>query len=218
VSALHTVGHALVGPVFRAVWRPRVSGVDNVPRTGAAILAANHLSVVDSTLLPIVARREMYFLAKDEYFHHPVGRLIMRGLNQIKVDRSGGLAGLLALDAAVPVLREGKVLGIFPEGTRSPDGRLYRGRPGVAKLALDTGAPIIPVGLIGTEKIQPIGVRVPRVARASVIFGKPLDLSPWAGVEVKSRVLREIAELLMREIAALTGQEYVGRYAPRRGA
>jgi 1-acyl-sn-glycerol-3-phosphate acyltransferase len=216
VSALHTVGHALVGPAVRSIWRPRVAGIDNVPRTGAAIVAANHLSVVDSTLLPISARREMYFLAKDEYFRHPVSSVLMRALNQIKVDRSGGLAGLLALDAALPVLHAGKVLGIFPEGTRSPDGRLYRGRPGVAKLALDTGVPIIPAGLVGTEKIQPIGTRIPRIKRASVIFGKPLDLSKWAGVEVKSRVLREITELLMHEIAALTGQEYVGRYAPRR--
>jgi 1-acyl-sn-glycerol-3-phosphate acyltransferase len=213
---VHTLGQALVVPALRAIWRPEVSGLANVPRTGAAILASNHLSVVDSILLPVAARRQMYFLAKDEYFKHPVGRVLMRSLNQIKVDRSGGLAGLMALDAALPVLREGKVLGIFPEGTRSADGRLYRGRPGVAKLALDTGAPIIPVGMIGTERIQPIGARIPRIVKAKVIIGAPLDLSPWAGTEVNSRVLRAITERLMREIAALTGQEYVGRYAPKR--
>jgi 1-acyl-sn-glycerol-3-phosphate acyltransferase len=143
----------------------------------------------------------------------------MLGLNQIPVDRSGGRASLMALDAALPVLREGKVLGIFPEGTRSPDGRLYRGRPGVAKLALDAGATIVPVGLFGTEQVQPIGARVPRLgAKVEVRFGEPLDLSKWDGTPVDSRILREITAALMTEIQKITGQEYVGRYAPRRDA
>jgi 1-acyl-sn-glycerol-3-phosphate acyltransferase len=161
--------------------------------------------------------RPVYFLAKDEYFQSPVMRTIMTGLNQIPVDRSGVRASLMALDAALPVLRDGHMLGIYPEGTRSPDGRLYRGRPGVAKLALDAGATVLPVGLLGTEKIQPIGARLPSFGNTvEMRIGAPLDLSRWRGVTVDSRALREITAALMAEIRKLTGQEYVGRYAPRR--
>jgi 1-acyl-sn-glycerol-3-phosphate acyltransferase len=217
VSALYSFGKVTVAPMLRALWRPKVSGLDYVPSTGPVILASNHLSVVDSLVIPIVTRRPVYFLAKNEYFVKPLTRSLMLGLNQIPVDRSGGRASLMALDAALPVLREGKVLGIFPEGTRSPDGRLYRGRPGVAKLALDTGATIVPVGLFGTDKVQPLGARLPRLgAKVEVRFGEPLDLSKWDGTPVDSRVLREISAALMSEIQKITGQEYVGRYAPRR--
>jgi 1-acyl-sn-glycerol-3-phosphate acyltransferase len=216
VSALYAFGKIFVAPGLRAVWRPRVSGLEHVPRTGPVILAANHLSVVDSILLPCVVPRPVYYLAKDEYFRHWPGRALMTGLNQIPVDRSGGRASLMALDVAVPVLRAGRVLGIYPEGTRSPDGRLYRGRPGVAKLALDTGALIVPVGILRTDELQPIGARLPRLVRPEVRIGEPLDLSPWRGAPADSRVLREITAWLMARIAALTGQEYVGRYAPRR--
>jgi 1-acyl-sn-glycerol-3-phosphate acyltransferase len=219
VSALYSFSKATVAPIMRAFWRPRVSGLENVPSTGPVILASNHLSVVDSLVIPIVTRRPVYFLAKNEYFVNPLTRWMMLGLNQIPVDRSSGRASLMALDAALPVLREGKVLGIFPEGTRSPDGRLYRGRPGVAKLALDAGATVVPVGLFGTEKVQPLGARLPRLGRSvEVRFGEPLDLSKWDGTPVDSRVLREIAATLMSEIQKITGQEYVGRYAPRRDA
>jgi 1-acyl-sn-glycerol-3-phosphate acyltransferase len=217
LSGLYAFGKVFVAPPLRAIWRPKVSGVSNVPRRGPLILAANHLSLVDSIVLPAVTPRPVYYLAKDEYFRRRPLRMLMNGLNNIPVDRSGGRASLMALDAAEPVLAAGRVLGIYPEGTRSPDGRLYRGRPGVAKLALDTGATVLPVGIIGTEHIHAIGARRPRVARCEVIFGEPLDLTPWAGEPVKSRVLREITERLMREIGKLTGQEYVGRYAPRRG-
>ena len=217
MPALYTLGRVAVAPVLRALWRPTVTGMAHVPRTGPVILAANHLSVVDSVLLPIVAPRPVYFLAKDEYFRTPLMRWLMFELNQIPVDRSGGRASLMAIDAALPVLGDGHVLGIFPEGTRSPDGRLYRGRPGVAKLALDSGATVVPVGLRGTERIQPIGARLPRVGpRARVDVGPPVDLSPWRDRTVDSRVLREITATIMREIQALTGQAYVGRYAPRR--
>src|SRR3954463_7124256 len=177
-------------------------------------MASNHVSVVDSFVIPINARRPIYFLAKNEYFRNPVMRSIMLGLNQIPVDRSGGRASLMAIDAALPVLRDGHVLGIFPEGTRSPDGRLHRGRPGVAKLALDSGAALVPVGLIGTEKIQAIGARIPRlvpVPGVEVRVGTPMDLSPWRGRAVDSRGLRGIAAGLMGEIPKLTGQEDVGR-------
>jgi 1-acyl-sn-glycerol-3-phosphate acyltransferase len=219
VSALYPFGKATVAPMLRALWRPKVTGMEYVPPTGPVILASNHLSVVDSLIIPIMVRRPVYFLAKNEYFRSPLMRTIMLGLNQIPVDRSGGRASLMALDAALPVLRDGQVLGIFPEGTRSPDGRLYRGRPGVAKLALDAGATLLPVGLLGTEKIQPIGTRLPRVGvDVEVRVGKPLDLTPWRDAPVDSRVLREITATLMGEIQKLTGQEYIARYAPRRDA
>jgi 1-acyl-sn-glycerol-3-phosphate acyltransferase len=173
--------------------------------------------VVDSLVMPIMARRPIYFLAKKEYFGSRLTRTIMLGLNQIPVDRSGGRASLMALDAALPILRDGNMLGIFPEGTRSPDGRLYRGRPGVAKLALDSGATIVPVGLLGTERVQPIGARLPRVGvPVQMRIGPPMELARWRDVPVDSRVLREITAALMAQIQRLTGQVYVGRYAPRR--
>ena len=218
VAALYTVSKAVVAPVLRALWKPGTSGFEHVPATGPVIMASNHLSVVDSFVIPINAGRPIYFLAKNEYFQNPLMRSVMLGLNQIPVDRSGGRASLMALDAALPVLRDGHVLGIFPEGTRSPDGRLYRGRPGVAKLALDAGATVIPVGLVGTEKIQPIEARLPRfgaVPGVEVRVGKPLDLTPWRDLPVDSRLLREITAALMAEIQKLTGQEYVPRYARR---
>jgi 1-acyl-sn-glycerol-3-phosphate acyltransferase len=217
LSGLYAFAKVFVAPPLRAVWRPRVSGVDNVPRSGALILAANHLSLVDSIVLPAVVPRPVYYLAKDEYFRRPLLRTLLTGLNNIPVDRSGGRASLMALEAAVPVLAAGQALGIHPEGTRSADGRLYRGRPGAAKLALDVGATLLPVGLVGTERIHAIGARLPRIARCEVIFGEPLDLSAWAGEPVNSKLAREVTERLMREIGKLTGQEYVGRYAPRRG-
>jgi 1-acyl-sn-glycerol-3-phosphate acyltransferase len=218
VLDLYSFGKVTVAPLLRALWRPKVTGLGHLPRTGPVIMASNHLSVVDSLVIPIMVKRPVYFLAKNEYFRQPLMRTIMTGLNQIPVDRSGGRASLMALDAALPVLRDGQVLGIFPEGTRSPDGRLYRGRPGVAKLALDAGATILPVGLMGTEKVQPIGARLPRFGvDIEMRVGPPLDLSHWRDAPVDSRVLREITGALMEEIRTLTGQEYVGRYAPRGG-
>jgi 1-acyl-sn-glycerol-3-phosphate acyltransferase len=222
VSTLYAIGRLALSPVVRLLWRPKVVGHENIPATGAAILAANHLAVFDSVILPSVVSRNVYFLAKDEYFIAPgikgaVMKQVMYGLNQIPVDRSGGRKSLMALDSALPVLRDGHVLGIYPEGTRSPDGRLYRGRPGVAKLALDAPAPIIPVGILGTDKIQPIGARVPRLGSiVEVRIGEPLDLSPWQGGEVDNKGLRDLTHKLMVAIRALTGQEAVGRYAPRR--
>lgn len=222
MSALYAVGKVAIAPLSRLIWRPKVSGLDNVPTRGPAILASNHQSVIDSVLMGALMPRNVYFLAKDEYFVAPgvkgtFMRNVMHGLNQIPVDRSGGRASLMALDAALPVLRAGHVLGIFPEGTRSPDGRLYRGRPGVAKLALDAPAPIIPIGILNTEKIQPIGASVPRLGPSvEVRVGEPLDLSQWQGGEIDSRGLRELTLKLMNAIQQLTGQEYVARYAPKR--
>jgi 1-acyl-sn-glycerol-3-phosphate acyltransferase len=218
VAALYTVSKATIAPVLRALWRPDTSGFENLPATGPVIMASNHLSVVDSFVIPINAGRPIYFLAKNEYFRNPIMRSVMLGLNQIPVDRSGGRDSLMAIDAALPVLHDGHVLGIFPEGTRSPDGKLHRGRPGVAKLALDSGAAVVPVGLIGTEKIQAIGARLPRLGKVpgvEVRVGKPMDLTPWRDRPVDSRLLREMTAALMAEIQKLTGQEYVPRYARR---
>jgi 1-acyl-sn-glycerol-3-phosphate acyltransferase len=215
VSALYSLGKLIVAPPIRLLWRPKVSGLSNIPADGAVILAANHLSVVDSIVVPIVCPRPVYYLAKAEYFRHPVIGPLLTGLNNIPVNRSGGREALLAIDAAVPVLEAGNVLGIHPEGTRSPDGRLYRGRPGTVKLALDTGATIVPVGLIGTERIHPIGARLPRLASCQVIFGEPMDLSPYRAEPANAKLLREVTLKMMRRIAKLTGQEYVPRYARR---
>jgi 1-acyl-sn-glycerol-3-phosphate acyltransferase len=197
------------------VWRPKARGVSNIPTEGGVILAANHLSVVDSIVVPMVCPRPVYYLAKAEYFQHRILGPLLTGLNNIPVNRTGGREALLAIDAAVPVLKAGNVLGIHPEGTRSPDGRLHRGRPGTVKLALDTGATIVPVGLIGTDRIQPIGARLPKLARCEVIFGEPMDLSPYVAELANAKLIREVTLRMMREIAKLTGQEYVGRYARR---
>ncbi|HEX6501459.1 MAG TPA: lysophospholipid acyltransferase family protein [Micromonosporaceae bacterium] len=224
MTALYSFAKATVAPLVRQVWRVRVTGLDHIPATGPVILASNHLSVVDSVIIPSIVPRPVYYLAKDDYFRGTgikgwFWRSVMYGLNQIPVDRSGGRASLMALDAALPVLRAGNILGIFPEGTRSVDGRLYRGRPGVAKLALDADATLIPVGLIGTEKIQPIGSMIPRFGPGvEMRIGKAVNLEPWRDAPIDSRVLREVTAVLMQEIAALTGQEYVGRYARRRDA
>jgi 1-acyl-sn-glycerol-3-phosphate acyltransferase len=215
VSTLYSVGKATLAPAVRLVWRPKIRGVENIPREGGVILAANHLSVVDSIVVPIACPRPVYYLAKAEYFDHRVLGPLLTGLNNIPVNRGVGREALLAIDAAQPVLKAGKVLGIHPEGTRSPDGKLHRGRPGTVKLALDTGAAIVPVGLIGTDRIHPIGARFPKIARCEVIFGEPLDLSPYEQETANSRLLREVTLKLMREIARLTGQEYVPRYAKR---
>ena len=151
MSALYQIAKVTAAPLIRLAWRPTVRGVEKIPSTGPVILAANHLSVIDSLIIPSVVSRPVYYLAKSDYFENPATRYLMTGLNQIPVDRSSGRASLLALDAALPMLAAGGVLGIFPEGTRSPDGRLYRGRPGVAKLALDSGAVLVPTCLFGRE-------------------------------------------------------------------
>ncbi len=215
MSALYSLGKLVVAPPLRLLWRPKVSGLSNIPAQGGVLLAANHLSVVDSIVVPIVCPRPVYYLAKAEYFQHALLGPLLTGLNNIPVNRTGGREALLAIDAAAPVLEAGKVLGIHPEGTRSPDGRLYRGRPGTVKLALETGATIVPVGLIGTDRIHPIGASLPRLARCEVTFGEPMDLSPYRDEPVNAKLLREVTLKMMREIAKLTGQEYVGRYARR---
>ncbi|RZU77655.1 1-acyl-sn-glycerol-3-phosphate acyltransferase [Micromonospora kangleipakensis] len=217
---LYTIGKLTVAPALRLAFRPHVEGLEHIPATGGAIFAGNHLSVADELLLGTVVPRHLAFWAKSEYFtgtgvKGAFSKFVLTGLGAIPVERAGGRAALSAFDAAIPVLRSGDLVAVYPEGTRSPDGRLYRGRTGAARLAVAAGVPIIPVGVTGTDKAQPIGARVPRPGRAeiSIRFGKPLD---FTGRSDDRTSLRAMTDELMAEIQKLTGQEYVPRYAPPR--
>lgn len=207
-----------LGPILKLLFRPWAKGLDNVPAEGAAILASNHLSFSDSIFLPLMVRRPVIFLAKSEYFTGTglKGRLtalFFRLSNQLPMDRSGGAASELSLQAGKDVLGGGGLLGIYPEGTRSPDARLYRGKVGVARLALQTRVPVIPVAMIGTEKVQPIGKRLPNIRRIGVIFGQPLDFSRYYGMEDDRLIQRAVTDEIMYELMRLSGQEYVDDYA-----
>ena len=208
----------ILGPVLHAIFRPWVRGEEHVPETGGATLASNHLSFSDSIFLPLVLRRRVTFLAKADYFtgRGLKGRLtaaFIKGVGQLPVDRSGGQASEAALRTGMRVLRRGELLGIYPEGTRSPDGRLYRGKTGVARLALEAGVPVLPVAMIGTDKVQPIGRRVPRIGRVGVVIGAPLDFSRYDGMQDDRFVLRSITDEIMYELMELSGQEYTDMYA-----
>lgn len=218
---LYTIGKLTVAPALRLAFRPHVEGLEHIPATGGAIFAGNHLSVADELLLGTVVPRHLAFWAKSEYFKGDglkgrFSKFVLTGLGAIPVERAGGRAALSAFDAAIPVLKAGDLVAVYPEGTRSPDGRLYRGRTGAARLAVAAGVPIIPVGVTGTDKAQPIGTRVPRPGRADIgiHFGEPLD---FTGRSADRTSLREMTDELMAEIQKLTGQEYVPRYAPKRG-
>ena len=208
----------ILGPILRLLFRPWVEGEENIPTEGAAIFASNHLSFSDSIFLPLVVSRRVTFLAKSDYF---TGRGVkgrataafFKGAGQLSVDRSGGRAGEAALNSGLKVLRRGELLGIYPEGTRSPDGRLYRGRTGVARMALEAGCPVLPVAMIGTDKAQPSGKRVPKIMRIGVRIGKPLDFSRYEGMEDDRFVLRSVTDELMYELMLLSQQEYVDMYA-----
>jgi 1-acyl-sn-glycerol-3-phosphate acyltransferase len=219
VPLLYTIGQYTVAPAVKLALRPTVDGLEHVPPRGGAVLAANHLSVADEYLMGAVVPRHIAFWAKSEYFNGTGVRgfamkSLMRGLGAIEVNRAGGRAALTALDAAIPALRGGDLVGVYPEGTRSPDARLYRGRTGAARLALLAEVPIVPVGVIGTEKVQPIGSKIPKLGlKVAIRFGKPLD---FTGRPMDSTNLRAITDEVMEAIQGLTGQEYVGRYAPRR--
>jgi 1-acyl-sn-glycerol-3-phosphate acyltransferase len=220
VPLLYTIGKLTVAPALRLAFRPHVEGLEHIPATGGAIFAGNHLSVADELLLGTVVPRHLAFWAKSEYFKGTgvkgaFSKFVLTGLGAIPVERAGGRAALSAFDAAIPVLKAGDLVAVYPEGTRSPDGRLYRGRTGTARLAVAAGVPVIPVGVIGTDKAQPIGTRVPRPGRAEITirFGKPLD---FTGRSDDRASLREMTDEMMAEIQKLTGQEYVPRYAPRR--
>ena len=208
----------VLGPVLKTLFRPWVKGLDNVPAQGAAILASNHLSFSDSIFMPLMVPRPVVFLAKSEYFTGKgiKGKLtaaFFRLTNQLPMDRSGGAASARSLDAGMDVLKNGSLLGIYPEGTRSPDARLYRGKVGVARLALQARVPVIPVAMIGTDKVQPIGKRMPNIRRIGMIFGEPLDFSRYYGMEDDRLIQRSVTDEIMYELMRLSGQEYVDEYA-----
>jgi 1-acyl-sn-glycerol-3-phosphate acyltransferase len=208
----------ILGPFLRLIFRPYVLGLEHVPESGPVIFASNHLSFSDSIFLPLVVPRRITFLAKSDYFNGKglKGRLtavFFRGAGQLPVDRSGGRASEAALRTGLKALARGDALGIYPEGTRSPDGRLYRGKTGVARMALEGHVPVIPVAMIGTEKIQPPGRVVPKLGRVGVLIGTPLDFSRYEGMEGDRFVLRSITDEIMYELMNLSGQEYVDIYA-----
>jgi 1-acyl-sn-glycerol-3-phosphate acyltransferase len=208
----------VVGPVLDLAYHPRVDGLEHVPTTGPAILAGNHVSFSDHFFVPLVVPRKVIYLAKADYFERKDlrGRLTAAFFNaagQKPVDRNSGRAGLAAIQTAVDVLAEGNLLGIYPEGTRSPDGRLYRGRVGVARLWLESKAPLLPCAVIGTDVVQPPGRRMPRLAPVAVRFGPPMDLDRYVGRKRDARLFREMTDDVMRAIQELSGQEYIEVYA-----
>jgi len=209
-----------LGPLLRVVFRPQSDGLDNVPEEGPAILASNHLSYADWLFMPLTLPRRVSFVAKAEYFTGKgikgwLQRTFFSGSGQIPIDRSGANAAEGALISAKGVLGKGELFGIYPEGTRSHDGRLYRGKTGVARLALETGVPVIPVAVVGTDVVAPPGKKFGRLTRPIVRFGKPLDFSRYEGMENDRYILRSITDEIMYEIMRLSGQEYVDMYASR---
>lgn len=212
--------YVVLGPAMRVAFLPSVTGLRHVPRTGPVILAANHLAFLDSFVLPLMVPRRVHFLGKHEYFtgQGMKGRAtatFFRSVGAIAVDRSGGRAALDALDTSARVLDSGGVFAIHPEGTRSPDGRLYRGRTGVAWLAMRTGAPVVPVAIEGTDRVQPRGQIVPKPGRIGLRIGAPMDFRDRDKGVPRGRAARDVTDEIMEAIHKLSGQEYVGDYAPR---
>lgn len=208
----------VAGPLVRMVFRPWVVGHENLPPSGGVILASNHLSFIDSVLLPLVVDRRISFLAKSDYYtaRGPKGWFIknfLKATGMIPIDRSGGKASEASLNTGLGILAKGDVLGIYPEGTRSPDGKLYRGRTGVARMVLEGNVPVVPVAMIDTDKVMPIGSRLPRVRRMGVIIGRPLDFSRFDGMEGDRFILRAITDEIVYELMRLSDQEYVDVYA-----
>ncbi|WP_151484370.1 lysophospholipid acyltransferase family protein [Streptomyces albicerus] len=214
----YVLKYVLLGPLVRLLFRPRVEGLEHVPAEGAAIVAGNHLSFADPLLMPAVLKRRVTFLAKAEYFTAPGLRgrltaLVLRRAGQIPVDRSGRAAGQAAIREGLGVLAKGELLAIYPEGTRSPDGRLHRGKVGVAVMALAAQVPVIPCAMVGTFQIWPSGRVLPRLLPVTIRFGQPLDFSRFAGMAHQRTVLRAVTDEITYAIMRLSGQEYVDRYA-----
>lgn len=209
-----------LGPLLKVVFRPRTEGAENIPLEGPVILASNHLSYADWLFMPLTLSRRVTFVAKAEYFTTPgikgwFQKLFFSGAGQVPIDRSGASAAEGALSSAKAILADGDMFGIFPEGTRSHDGRLYRGKTGVARLALETGVPVIPVAVVGTDKVAPPGKKFGTITRPKVRFGKPLDFERYEGLENDRYILRSVTDEIMYEIMRLSGQEYVDMYATR---
>lgn len=211
---LYRVLHGVIPPLLNAFYRPWMEGTEHIPASGAAILASNHLSFLDSIFLPAMIERPVFFLGKSDYFSG-WKRLFFEGVGVMPVHRQGGDAGEASLRKGQEILDNGHLLGIYPEGTRSPDGRLYRGKTGPVRLALRTGAPIIPCAMIGTFEILPPGANIPKIRRVGIRIGKPLDFSRYAGMENDRFVLRSATDELMYELMMLSGQEYVDEYAAK---
>ena len=214
----YQVSRAFAGPVLRLLWRPEVIGTEHIPASGGAILASNHLSIVDSVFLPLMVDRPVTFAAKSEYFTGT--RLIdraagayLRATKQLSVNRSEARAGQDMLEAALRLLKGGDLFGIYPEGTRSPDGRLYRGRVGIGWLALNSGLPVLPVAMSGTDRVLPPGRKIPRVTKIGITIGKPMTFEQYQDLPSPARQRRAITDEVMRSIQALSGQEYVPVYA-----
>ncbi len=219
------MGYALtrwvLGLIFRTVWRPKITGVDRIPAEGPVIIASNHLSFIDSVVIPLAVPRRVRFLAKAEYFtgRGLRGRLVaafFRAVDAVPVERDSHLDAMASLRLAMGVLDDGNAFGIYPEGTRSRDGRLYRGRTGVGWLALESGAPVVPVALVGTDRVQPVGARLPHRASVKVRFGEPVDPAPWIAAVADSggagKARREITDAVMERIGALSPQARVDAY------
>jgi 1-acyl-sn-glycerol-3-phosphate acyltransferase len=209
-----------LGPLLRIIFRPQAEGLENVPKSGPAILASNHLSYADWLFMPLTLPRRVSFVAKAEYFDSPgikgwLQKLFFSGSGQIPIDRSGADAAQGALISAKGVLAKGELFGIYPEGTRSHDGKLYRGKTGVARLALETGVPVIPCAVVGTDVVAPPGKKFGRITRPMVRYGAPLDFSRYDGLENDRFILRSITDEIMYEIMRLSDQEYVDMYATR---
>lgn len=210
--------HLIIGPILKTIFRPWVEGAENIPATGPVILVGNHLSVIDSFFMPSMIDRRVYFLAKSDYFTGKglrgwLVKSFMTAVGQLPIDRSGGKASEASLNTGLGVLDRGDVLGIYPEGTRSPDARLYRGRTGVARLVVESGAVVVPIVMIDTEKAMPIGAKIPKIRRIGTVVGKPLDFSRFSGMSADRFVLRSVTDEIMLEIQKLSGQTYVDVYA-----
>ncbi|MFC4145895.1 lysophospholipid acyltransferase family protein [Micromonospora mangrovi] len=212
--------YIILGPLLRLIFRPQVEGLENVPDTGPVILASNHLSFSDSIFVPLIVKRKVTFIAKAEYFTGKgikgwLTKAFFVGSGTIPVDRTGGRAARAALDTQLRVLRAGGIAGIYPEGTRSPDGRLYRGKTGVARLALESGALVVPTAMLNSDEIQPTGQIIPNLGRVRIRFGAPLDFSRYAGLAGDRFVERAVTDEIMYELMELSGREYVDMYAQK---